>query len=349
MANNKKQNANIAVTTQSLTLPVVLSLFSGAGGLDLGFKRAGFEIKLAIDSEASAISTHAANFSGATGLAADLVALGAEGVLAALKNIVPAGSRIGVIGGPPCQGFSRANTRSKKLDPRNKLPTLYVKIIKELQAVYAVDFFIFENVLGIRDAPHVHRYRRLLSALRALDFEVEEQEFCALDFGVPQNRRRIIISGIAKGKRVAAFIPERSVGKRTVREGIGDIQSEPIFFQKGRVLPLPERHPNHWTMAPISEKFKNPDQLSADKRSFKRLRWDFPSPTVAYGNREIHVHPSGTRRLSIFEAMRLQGFPDEFVIKGNLSAQVKQISNAVPPPMAEALAHAVKRALSGQG
>lgn len=328
-------------------MPSVLSLFSGAGGLDLGFQNAGFEVKLAIDNEPAAIATHSANFPNATGLAADLVQLGSKGVLALLKDIVPVGQRIGVIGGPPCQGFSRANTRSKKTDPRNRLPSLYVRIIKELQSAYEVDFFIFENVLGIRDSPHVSRYRRLISALKSLGFDVEEQEYCALDFGVPQNRRRIIISGVAKGKKLSKFKPVAVAGKRTVRDGIGDIAIEPVFFQKGPGGASSEVHPNHWTMAPISKKFQNPDQLSADGRSFKRLRWDFPSPTVAYGNREIHVHPSGTRRLSIFEAMRLQGFPDSFVIKGNLSAQVKQVSNAVPPPMAEALGRAIKLSLEG--
>ncbi len=346
-ARNNIDSSKRASDSAQKSMPVVLSLFSGAGGLDLGFQNAGFDVKLAIDSEPAAIATHCANFPNATAVAADLVKLGSKGVLALLKETVPAGRHIGVIGGPPCQGFSRANTRTKKADPRNRLPSLYVRIIKELQSEYEVDFFIFENVLGIRDSPHVRRYRRLLSALRHLGFDVNEQEYCALDFGVPQNRRRIIVSGVAEGRTRSEFKPISVLGKRTVRDGIGDISIEPVFFKRGASAECSEVHPNHWTMTPVSEKFKNPDQLSADRRSFKRLRWDFPSPTVAYGNREIHVHPSGNRRLSIYEAMRLQGFPDTFVIKGNLSAQVKQVSNAVPPPMAEALGRAIKLSLEG--
>jgi DNA (cytosine-5)-methyltransferase 1 len=80
-------------------------------------------------------------------------------------------------------------------------------------------------------------------------------------------------------------------------------------------------------------------------RSFKKLSWGEPSPTIAFGNREIHVHPDGHRRISIYEAMLLQGFPDDFVIEGNLSQQVKQVSNAVPPPLARSVASAVRRTL----
>ncbi|MNE98492.1 Modification methylase AplI [compost metagenome] len=95
-------------------------------------------------------------------------------------------------------------------------------------------------------------------------------------------------------------------------------------------------------MAPKSHRFKT-GQMPVGGRSFIRLDWLKPSRTVAYGNREIHVHPDGTRRLSIFEAMQLQGFPFGYSLHGSLSAQVKQISNAVAPPVAEALAESVKR------
>ena len=82
-------------------------------------------------------------------------------------------------------------------------------------------------------------------------------------------------------------------------------------------------------------------------RSFRRLQWSEPSPTVAYGNREIHIHPSGRRRLSMLEAMLLQGFPQSYRIRGNLSEQVTQICNAVPPPVALVVAKAVRAQLYG--
>ena len=120
---------------------------------------------------------------------------------------------------------------------------------------------------------------------------------------------------------------------------------EPQFFKKNlRPENIPV-HVNHWTMQPKSPRFSNPDGQYPDGRSFKRLTWEGPSRTIAFGHREIHIHPDGRRRLSIYEAMLLQGFPENFVLKGNLSEQVEQVSNAVPPPLARCIAAAVKRAM----
>lgn len=101
-------------------------------------------------------------------------------------------------------------------------------------------------------------------------------------------------------------------------------------------------------MQPKSERFEMPRPEIAEQRSFKRLDWDSPSRTIAFGHREIHVHPDGHRRLSIYEALLLQGFPKTFVLEGNLSEQVEQVSNAVPPPLARSVALAVRRALNGR-
>lgn len=327
-------------------LPKVVSLFSGAGGLDSGFRYHKFNIPLAIDISAAAIRTHKRNFKRTHGLVADLIQLGPEGVLAQAKERIPAGARIGVIGGPPCQGFSRANTNSQANDPRNKLPSLYLDIVRTLKQHYTVEFVVFENVLGIRDKKHKRTYKALLVGLRALGFDVTEKELCALDFGVPQNRRRIVLSAMRAGQGYSIVKPRKRKGVCTVREAIGGL-AEPAFFQMGldpAVIPV---HPNHWTMMPKSPRFNHPEAVHADGRSFKRLSWEVPSPTVAFGHREIHIHPDGRRRLSIFEAMLLQGFPKSFVLEGNLSEQVEQISNAVPPPLARSVAAAIKRALAG--
>src|SRR5207248_6556315 len=99
-------------------------------------------------------------------------------------------------------------------------------------------------------------------------------------------------------------------------------------------------HPNHWTMQPKSKKFGNGflQEGHNQGRSFRVLSWDKPSWTVAYGHREIHIHPSGKRRLSIYEAMRLQGLPKSYKLLGNLSDQIQQISDAVPSQVGKALA-----------
>src|SRR5258708_37826317 len=107
-------------------LPKIISLFSGAGGLDHGFRAAGFKVSAAFDISEAAIESHKRNFPSSIAIADDLIKLGPGGVFTAIKKTLRKGSRIGIIGGPPCQGFSRANTTATATDPRNELPTLYV-------------------------------------------------------------------------------------------------------------------------------------------------------------------------------------------------------------------------------
>lgn len=328
-------------------LPKIVSLFAGAGGLDLGFKQSGFSISVAIDASDAAIRTHKRNFPRTKSVVADLVKIGPSGVIAHVKERVPVGQAIGVIGGPPCQGFSRANSMALSTDPRNKLPQLYLKIIAELRKHYTVEFIVFENVLGIRDKKHIATYMALVKGIEAMGFDVTENELCAVDFGVPQTRRRIVLAGLKKGGGHAPIIPRKRRGIRTVREAIGNLQAPAYFSRSLRVEEIPV-HPNHWTMQPKSPRFGTFEPQTAEQRSFKRLEWDQPSRTIAFGHREIHIHPDAQRRLSIFEAMLIQGFPTDFVLEGNLSEQVEQVSNAVPPPLARSVANAVRAAMQRQ-
>lgn len=328
-----------------MALPKIVSLFSGAGGLDLGYHEAGFPLAFAVDSSEWAIKTHKRNFENTTSIAADLIDLQPRGVLEKLEDILADGEPIGVIGGPPCQGFSRANPAALASDPRNKLPILYLEIVEELQKRYDVSFVLFENVLGIKDGKHEIAFKGILSKFKELGFAERVDEYCALDFEVPQNRKRVIISAFKSPVAGSAFSPEKKPRKNlSVRAAIGGFP-EPIYFSRSLTSADIPYHPNHWTMRPISKRFSEPDKTTPSTRSFRRLNWSDPSPTVAYGHREIHVHPDGHRRLSIYEAMRLQGFPTEFVLEGPLSAQVEQVSNAVPPPLARALAEGTIRAL----
>lgn len=328
-----------------MALPKVVSLFSGAGGLDLGFQQAGFCLTFAVDLSAAAIQTHRRNFPGAVSVTADLEELGPDGVLAHLDGILEPGESIGVIGGPPCQGFSRANTGSASNDPRNRLPLLYLQIVQALQGAYSVEFVLFENVLGIRDAKHSVTFRGILSKFREIGLTPDVNEYSALDYGVAQKRNRVIISGFCDEVAARTFKPTKvAPTDLTVRAVIGSLP-EPAFFSRDLDKSAIPHHENHWTMRPRSQRFSRPGGAYRSGRSFKRLEWDKPSPTVAYGHREIHVHPDGRRRLSIYEAMLLQGFPSSFVLEGTLSSQVEQVSNAVPPPLAKSLASAIDASL----
>lgn len=346
MGKHRRRAKAIVKLRRKAILPRIVSLFSGAGGLDLGFVAAGFKIAVAFDISAAAVRTHARNFPGSTAIAGDLITLGPGGVAKRVRQVLPDGARIGLIGGPPCQGFSRANTRAKPNDPRNDLPNLYLKIVEKLQQYYQVEFVVFENVLGMRDKKHASSYDKLLAGLRRrLDLDVTEKELCALDFGVPQTRRRIVLSALRKARGRSEIRPRRRKGLTSVRQAIANIP-EPAFYAQGLTQQDIPHHPNHWTMNPRSPRFHSKG-IDANGRSFKQLKWTKPSPTIAFGHREIYVHPNGRRRLSIFEAMLLQGFPSEFVLEGNLSEQVEQVSNAVPPPLAKSVASAIKRTLAG--
>ncbi|MBK4119349.1 DNA cytosine methyltransferase [Pluralibacter gergoviae] len=327
----------------------LLSLFCGAGGLDLGFRQSGYDLKLAIDWSEAAINTHKHNFPESTALKLDLLELGVSGMIELCSQYFTKSEGMGIIGGPPCQGFSRGNPNSSADDPRNKLAILYIDFITEVKKHFKVNFVVFENVLGIKDKKHIHTYNKIISQLKIIGYNVYENELNALNFGVAQERKRVIIIAIRKGlsKQKPSLNPSfSSTQPKTVRDVIAGFP-EPVFYQRKIITSDINFHPNHWTMYPKSEKFRNPELLLNKTRSFRTIKWDKPSPTIAYGNREIYVHPDKKRRLSIFESMLLQGFPRDFVLKGTLSQQVTQVSNAVPPPMAKQIALSIKDSIRG--
>lgn len=323
----------------------LLSLFCGAGGLDLGFHQSGWKVRLALDLSEAAIMTHKYNFPDTVSMQKDLLQLGVEGLIALCREYFSANEEIGVIGGPPCQGFSRGNNKSHIDDPRNKLATLYIDFIAALNNEFSVKFVVFENVMGLKDKKHYPTYKLITTRLENLAYNVYENELNAIDFGVAQERKRVILVALKQGKYKGKFEIIKAKSKPiTVKDVISGLP-EPVFYSRKIQPDDIKHHPNHWTMVPKSEKFKHPELLLNKTRSFRAVSWDKPSPTIAYGNREIYVHPSKIRRLSIFESMLLQGFPKNFVLKGTLSQQVTQVSNAVPPPMALSIARAVKQAM----
>lgn len=326
----------------------LLSLFCGAGGLDLGFEDAGFGVDLAFDIRPDAIISYNANRAGksATGHCVDVRDL----TLATLDEL--AGKKFepfGIIGGPPCQSFSQANRSPVDNDPRHQLPFVYAELINSLNKRKSLHFFVLENVVALREEPHLKRFNLLKERLFEIGFRVFEAVLDARNYGVPQKRERLILVGInSKLYPEAAwmvplaldFTPE----SLTVRHAFRGVP-EPTHFRRDLRPCDITFHPNHWCMAPKSKKFFTPGALvegQRGNRSFKTLSWDKPSVTVAYGNREVHIHPDCKRRLSVFEAMRLQGFPDTYELKGSLSSQITQVSEAVPPPMAKAIGLSLK-------
>ena len=344
-----QRTAQRAVETQLVTnwqVPIV-SLFCGPGGMDLGFRREGFTTIFAIDDNQAAVDTYNWNDSRNVALQTDIRVLSDRQIVNIVRKAAAGDSPRGIIGGPPCQSFSLGNVRQKKHDPRSTLGQEYARILKALNDSFQLDFFVFENVLGLKSPKHHHRYNLIRRALENAGFNLFEQELDASTFGVPQKRRRFFVVGVNRFKfpDVIFKFPGCNAKKSvTVRDVLGDLPPPLFFKRKLRSNEIPF-HPNHWAMNPKSPKFSN-GEGSTDGRSFKRLAWDKPSWTVAYGNREVHVHPNGTRRLSVLEAMLLQGFPHAYQLHGTLSDQIRQVSDAVPPPLAQALARAIRKILT---
>lgn len=323
---------------------MLISLFCGAGGLDLGFEMAGFPVSLAYDIRVDGVRSYNANRESKHAQTADVRKVNLSRID---KDFGGTFRPSALIGGPPCQSFSGANTADDDDDPRHSLPEQYSRLVKALSARSSMHFVVFENVLGLVGPRHIHVYEQLKDRLHKAGFNVGEAVLNAYDFGVPQRRRRIIVVGYNRSLYGSLhWTPPQSdpeIKHSTVRDAIGGLP-EPISFERGL---LPENipfHPNHWCMKPKAKRFSDGSLVAGTKnrRCFKTLHWDEPSPTVAYGNREVHVHPNCLRRLSVLEAMRLQGFPDHYVLHGNLSSQITQVSEAVPPPLASAVAKSIR-------
>lgn len=338
------------------SLPV-LSLFCGAGGLDLGFEDVGFVPLLAIDNNCSAVETFNLNrhYKTPAGRIGDLSAIDLTEVLSWWENNAGDGVRpVGIIGGPPCQAFSISNAHKLADDPRAQLPLTYARILEYFTAKFDLDFFVFENVTGLKGKLHDSSLQSFLEAFCKAGFDVSTFYLDAVRFGVPQHRQRMFIVGFRTDRfDISAFEPPLGNGIGvTVRQTIEHLP-EPVFFSRHHKPAQDGLHPNHWCMNPRSHKFRNKTASPGEKkgRSFRRLAWDQPSWTVAYGHREVHVHPNGTRRLSVYEAMLLQGFPRQYELCGNLSQQIQLVSDAVPPPLARALAMKIREfiGLNGAG
>ena len=334
-------------------------MFSGCGGLDLGFEMAGFRPIVAYDIFEPAVTTYNTNRNQKIARCVDLAHLSANEIIDHIPSESINGFPIGVIGGPPCQVFSRSNVKPREDDVRRTLPGRYAQLLGKLNKHHLIHFFVFENVQGITFKRHEEEFANFRFLFEESGFSLNETLLNAKDFTVPQNRPRVFIVGLNKELYPnTEFVFPETVSEKanTIADAFASVFGtppwpEPAFYSK-RLKPedIPF-HPNHWTMVPRSPKFQNGHLKNrhANGRSFRVLDWKKPSWTVAYGNREIHIHPSRKRRLSIFEAMILQGFPQEYILGGNFSDQVKLISDAVPPPLSYHLASSIFDFLASHG
>ena len=297
----------------------VVSLFSGAGGLDLGFRMAGHQILWANDLYEDAVKTYRKN-------------LGTHIIFDDIHNIstddIPECDI--VIGGFPCQGFSVANTKRHVGDERNELYKQLIRVIKAKNP----KFFLAENVKGLTNLGKGEVFQMILSDFRGLGYKVQHQIMNAADYGVPQTRLRVIIIGVRNDIDWEYTFPNPIRSK----EGENGL---PIWLSVGEALsslPDPDQEnniPNH-----TYSKYK----LNINGYIGHRLLDpDKPAPTVtargdSRGGVVILPHPNGKRRMSCRELASVQSFPVDYEFVGNNSSIYRQIGNAVPPLLAYAVA-----------
>lgn len=329
-----------ATAVRRLELDVLLSLFSGAGGLDAGFEDAGYTVGLAYDKRPEAIASYNLNRPrAAVGKVVDVTTLG---LVQLDRDFGETFRPTGIIGGPPCQSFSKANSGRSLDDPRAKLVEVFVSLALQLHDRSSLDFVVMENVPELIEADDERLLQQQNERLAAVGFHIATEVLNAADFGVPQNRRRMFMVALNKERHGSPWAkPNATVSEAaTVFDAISKLPP-PVYFE--RPIRVSGYHPNHWCMKPKSPRFFNGTLVQGYSagRSFKTLSWQKPSLAVSYGNREVHIHPSGTRRLSVHEAMLLQGFPKSYVLHGSLSSQITQVSEAVPPPLARVVAQSI--------
>jgi DNA (cytosine-5)-methyltransferase 1 len=289
----------------------VISLFSGCGGLDLGFVKAGFDVVWANDFDKEATNSYAKN-------------IGDHIVHDSVYNIdtstIPKADIL--IGGFPCLGFTVATGKDRKLDsPQNQLFQEYTRVLHDTQPKY----FVVENVTGIKSGKEFNDYfhNTILKSFEnaGIGYKVKYETLTSSTFGVPQNRKRVIIFGTRVDMVEEPSFPNFIVKqKNTIRDAISSLPREYDL-----------NVPNH---TGTKHKVKITGYIGG-----RQLDWDKPSPTITGrgsrgGGAIIHPHPDCHRRLSIRECARIQSFPDDFIFSGSNGAAYAQIGNAVPPIMA---------------
>jgi DNA (cytosine-5)-methyltransferase 1 len=298
----------------------VASLFSGAGGLDLGFKYSGHEIVWANDIDPDSTDTYAFN------IGREIICRNIDEI----ESINMPDFEI-LVGGFPCQGFSRANIHRVEKDDRNSLYVNVVRILRDRQP----KFFMLENVKGIISLNGGNDFNEIKLALEESGYSVQHKVLNAADYGVPQSRIRVIIVGI-RNDLVGKYKYEYPSPTHS-KSG----EHLPKWVSIGEVLKdIPEPMEDHKLKNHVCSNYK---VVNRDFTGHRRTDPDKPSPTIlARGNGGGGVcaipHPNNNRRLTVRESAMVQTFPMDFEFKGSLTSMYRQIGNAVPVKFAEKIA-----------
>lgn len=333
-----------------------ISLFSGAMGLDIGLMKAGIKIEIGQDFDADCVRTMAVN--------------GHKGLLGDIKNILPemllaetnmnVGDPFLICGGPPCQPFSTAGKRMGINDPRGSLFLDFVRMIDAIRP----RFFVMENVKGLMSAPLKDETGKntdtkvldvILEEFKKLNYKTVYGVLDAVNYGVPQFRERFVLIGSRDNENIFLPVPTHfhvhqndDCRWRTLGEAISDLEdesSECAAFSENRLKYLrliPEG--GNWKDLPkdlIEEAMGGAYRSGGGKVGFyRRLSYSQPSPTIVTSpvqKATMMCHPKKHRPLSVAEYARIQQFPDNWKFTGTTASKYKQIGNAVPVGLAQAI------------
>jgi DNA (cytosine-5)-methyltransferase 1 len=309
----------------------VISLFSGSGGLDLGFLATGkFEIIYANDFSKTACLTYSNN-------------IGNHIVCEDISKLINLPKADIIIGGPPCQGFSTANPSRSFDDPRNHLFKEYSRIIKEVKP----KLFLMENVSGMVTMENGKVFQIIKKELRSCGYKLYDSLLNAKDYGVPQSRRRMIIIGVRNdlNKEFHFPIPTHNesnyltVGDAIIKKSVNDNCPNHIIGKLTELNLKRIKHiPEGGSMKDCPENLQNNSDLN---RSMRRLHSKKESYTIVHNNCDHYYHPTENRRITIREMARIQGYPDDFIFAGSKSEQSRQVGNSVPVGLGKALGKSV--------
>ena len=333
----------------------VISLFSGCGGLDLGFERAGFNIPVANEFDSSIWETFKINHPNTHLIEGDIRQINKEDIAAYFSGEVD-----GIIGGPPCQSWSEAGALKGIKDSRGQLFFDYIRILKEFRP----KFFLAENVSGMLANRHSEAVANILELFDEAGYDVSFNLVNAKDYGVAEERKRVFYIGFRKDLNVAFGFPKGSTKdddmKLTLRDIIWDLQDTAV----------PAGNKNHHNPNAINNNEYFTGDFSPIFMSRNRVKsWDEQAFTVQASGRQCQLHPQAPkmvkvaandcrfvkgkenlyRRMTIREVARVQGFPDDFrFIYEDTNDAYKMIGNAVPVNLAYEVACAIKKYLEGK-
>ncbi|WP_088233115.1 DNA cytosine methyltransferase [Bacillus cereus] len=356
--------------TEDIPQIVALSFFSGGMGLDIGMENAGIHPLLACEINKDARATIVAN-NKEIALVGDIWECTPEKIREYAK--IPKERNIDIIfGGPPCQAFSTAGNRKGFEDARGNVFIRYLDLIRDMMPTYAV----IENVRGLQTTEAVlddtngqpvkgGALHYAINRLETLGYNVSFELYNAANFGAPQKRERFVIIGKLGNEKVPYLTPTNSENGdyglplwKTLRDAIGDIQGTEMNYTM-----IPERRKEWFKKIPEGGNWKSlseEEQREAMGKKFfmgggktgffRRLSFNQPSPTlvtVPTMPATDLIHPTELRPLSIEEYARIQGFPDNWIFRGKILEKYKQIGNAVPIKLGEAIGKTLLNDISG--